>query len=55
MVGKLRVGKRMYILQGHEADLDRFAGKEVTVKGRAFGRDRIIVDQVDRSYEAAKE
>jgi hypothetical protein len=56
MVGKLKVGKKMYLLRGHEADLDRFAGKEVTVKGRALGRDIIIVDQVDRSYfEAARQ
>lgn len=53
MVGKLRVGKKMYILRGHEADLDRFAGREVWVKGRALGRDTIIVDQVDRSYSEA--
>jgi hypothetical protein len=50
MVGKLRVGKKMYLLRGHEADLDQFAGKEVRVKGRAFGRDSIIVDHVERSY-----
>lgn len=53
MVGKLRVGKKMYILHGHEADLEEFAGKEVTVKGRTLGRDGIIVDQVDRSYSQA--
>ena len=50
MVGKLRAGKKMYLLHGHQADLYRFAGREVTVKGRALGRDTIIVDQVDRSY-----
>ncbi|HZP32007.1 MAG TPA: hypothetical protein VFB23_01500 [Candidatus Acidoferrales bacterium] len=55
MVGKIRVAMKMYVLQGHQADLERFAGKAVTVKGRASGRDRIIVDQVVRSYsEAAK-
>jgi hypothetical protein len=53
MVGKLKVGKKMYILQGHAADLDQFAGKEVRVKGRALGRDTIIVDQVDASYSEA--
>jgi hypothetical protein len=53
MVGKLKVGKKMYLLHGHEADLERFAGKEVRVKGRALGRDAIIVDQVDRSYSEA--
>jgi len=55
MVGKLKVGKKMYVMYGHEADLERFAGKEVSVKGRALGRDTIIVDQVDRLYfEAAQ-
>lgn len=53
MVGKLKVGKAMYILHGHEADLERFAGKNVTVKGRALGRDTIIVDQVDGSSSEA--
>jgi hypothetical protein len=43
----------MYILHGHEADLERFAGKNVTVKGRALGRDTIIVDQVDGSSSEA--
>jgi hypothetical protein len=56
MVGKVRVGKKMYTLYGHEADLDRFAGKEVRVLGRALSRDTIIVDEVDHSYtEAAGE
>jgi hypothetical protein len=53
MVGKLKVGKTMFILHGHEADLERLAGTEVRVKGRALGRDVIIVDQVDRSYSEA--
>jgi|SRR5690348_6476819 hypothetical protein len=51
-VGKLKVGQRMYRLMGHKADLYRFAGREVKIKGRALGRDTIIVDQIDRSYEA---
>jgi hypothetical protein len=53
MVGKLKVGRKMYLLRGHAADLDRFAGEEVRVKGRTLGRDTIIVDQVDRSYSEA--
>jgi hypothetical protein len=53
MVGKIRLGKKMYLLRGHEADLDRFAGKEVRVMGRALGRDTIIVDEVDHSYTEA--
>jgi hypothetical protein len=50
MVGKLKVGKKMYLLRGHEADLERFAGKEVNVKGWPLNRDTVIVDQIDRSY-----
>src|SRR5947209_361699 len=53
MVGKLKVGKKMYLLHGREADLERFAGKDVRVKGRALGRDTIIVEQVDRLYSEA--
>lgn len=53
MVGKLKIGKKMYLLHGHEGDLEQFAGKEVRVRGRALGRDTIIVDQVDRSYSEA--
>lgn len=53
MVGKLKVGQKMYLLHGREADLEQFAGKEVRVRGRALGRDTIIVDQVDRLYSEA--
>lgn len=53
MVGKLKVGQKMYLLHGREADLEQFAGKEVRVKGRALGRDTIIVDQVDRLHSEA--
>ena len=53
MVGKVRAGQKMYTLRGHEADLDRFAGKEVRVLGRALGRDTVIVDEVDHSYTEA--
>jgi len=53
MVGKLKIGKKMYVLHGQKADLERFAGKEVRVKGRALDRDTIIVDQVDGSYSEA--
>lgn len=56
MVGRLKVGKTMYVLRGHESDLDRFAGSEVTVKGRMLARNTVIVDQIDRSYsEAARQ
>ena len=53
MVGKLKAGKKMYLLYGHETDLERFAGNVVSVKGRAVGQDTIIVDEVDRSYYEA--
>ena len=33
----LVVGKNVYTLQGHEADLDKFAGQKVTVKGSMKG------------------
>jgi hypothetical protein len=42
----LMVGPRMYILQGHESDLDRFAGTRVRVIGRVLKRDTVAVDQV---------
>jgi len=46
----LMVGRKMYVLEGHGADLDRYAGKEVAIEGRESGRDRIIVDQVGVWY-----
>lgn len=49
----LAAGRKVYVLQGHEMDLERFAGSEVRVKGRTAGRDRVIVDQVDRLYTEA--
>ena len=33
----LLAGKTVYTLQGHEADLDRYAAQEVTVTGRVTG------------------
>jgi hypothetical protein len=49
----LAVGKKLYVLQGHQADLERFAGNDVRVKGHTAGRDTVIVDQVDRLYTEA--
>ena len=49
----LAVGKKLYVLQGHEIDLERFAGSEVRIKGHTTGRDRVMVDQVDRLYTEA--
>jgi hypothetical protein len=50
MVGKVKVGKRMYLLYGHKNDLQELAGMKVTVKGRAVSREAIAVDQVYRSF-----
>lgn len=49
----LVVGRRLYILQGHSADLDRFAGRPVRVKGRAVTRDTVVVDQVSGWFSEA--
>ena len=49
----LVVGNKLYILQGHPADLERFAGKQVRVKGRAETRDTVLVDQVSVWYSEA--
>ena len=42
----LAVGKDVYILEGHQADLDEFAGEEVTVKGSRVGHDTMSVESV---------
>ena len=49
----LMVGKRLYILQGHQADLERFAGRPVRVRGRAVTRDTVMVDQVSGWFSEA--
>jgi hypothetical protein len=49
----LMVGNKLYVLQGHPADLERFAGKQVRVKGRAETRDAVLVDQVSAWYSEA--
>jgi hypothetical protein len=49
----LMVGNKLYVLQGHQADLERFAGKQVRVKGRAVTRDTVTVDQVSAWYSEA--
>jgi hypothetical protein len=33
----LVVGKKVYTLEGHEAELDKLAGMAATVKGRVMG------------------
>jgi hypothetical protein len=42
----LAVGKDLFILEGHQADLDEFAGEEVVVTGSRVGRDTISVESV---------
>jgi hypothetical protein len=42
----LAVGKNTYILEGHQAELDKLAGDEVIVKGSAVGHDTISVESV---------
>jgi len=49
----LVVGHKLYILQGHPADLERFAGKQVRVNGRAVTRDTVLVDHVAAWYSEA--
>ena len=41
----LVVGHRVYILEGHRADLDKFAGGRATVSGRVT-ENRVVVDSV---------
>jgi hypothetical protein len=50
MVGKMKVGKKMYVLYGHTTDLHELAGMQVIVKGRELSREAIAVDQVYRSF-----
>lgn len=42
----LAVGKKIYLLRGRWADLDRFAGAGAIVKGRIIDRDTILVESV---------
>lgn len=41
----LVVGKKVYTLEGHEAELDKLAGQRATVKGTASG-DTVTVNSV---------
>lgn len=41
----LVVGKKVYTLQGHEAELDKLAGQRVSIKGTASG-DTLTVNSV---------
>lgn len=42
----LAVGEKVYMLQGHQAALDRFAGEPVRVKGKIVRRDTVAVESV---------
>lgn len=42
----LVVKKKIYVLQGHQAELDRFAGENVLVTGKVRNRDTVTVESV---------
>ena len=42
----LAVGKKVYILRGHQAMLHKFAGEPVIVKGRIVSHDTVAVESV---------
>jgi len=49
----LVVGERVYILEGHKADLDKFAGGRATVAGHV-NEDTVVVDSVTAVKKKAK-
>jgi hypothetical protein len=49
----LVVGKKVYTLDGHEAELDKLAGERATVKGSMMG-DMVMVESVAAAKKAAK-
>jgi hypothetical protein len=49
----LVVGDSVYILEGHKADLDKFAGGRATVAGRVDDN-KVIVDSVTAAKRKAK-
>jgi len=42
----LVVGKKIYLLQGHKAELDKFAGETVVVRGKVHTRDTVVVESI---------
>ena len=42
----LAVGTKVYMLQGHQAKLDKLAGEPVIVKGKIVRRDTVAVESV---------
>ncbi len=49
----LVVGKKVYTLQGHEAELDKLAGQRVSVKGAVSG-DTVTVSSVTAAKKGTK-
>lgn len=49
----LVVGDKVYVLEGHRADLDKFAGGRATIRGQVNGN-RIAVDSVMKAEKKAK-
>lgn len=49
----LVVGKKVYALEGHEAELDKLAGANATVKGKVTG-EAITVQSVASAKKAAQ-
>ena len=49
----LVVGKKVYTLDGHEAELDKLAGGRVTVKGNVMG-EMVMVESVAAAKKVAK-
>jgi hypothetical protein len=49
----LVVGDRIYILEGHKADLDKFAGGAATIAGRVGGN-KVVGDSVTATKKKAK-
>src|SRR5882724_9714910 len=47
----LVVGDKVYVLEGHRAELNKFAGGRATIKGQVNGN-RIAVDSVTRAEKA---
>ena len=49
----LVVGKKVYTLDGHEAELDKLAGERATVKGSMMG-EMVMVESVAAAKKTAK-
>ena len=49
----LVVGKKVYTLDGHEAELDKLAGERATVKGSVMG-EMVMVHSVVAAKKMAK-